>query len=132
MPSEDSKILEFNQYQNPGKTLFIIYGYLQCLIKKADGCKNHPESSPTTKVTVHIPSDLSMFTISLFKKIENKHNIYRGKDRIERFFESLRQHAMNIINFKKKKLNLLTNSSRNHMKMQKSVIPVKKNWEINM
>ena len=121
MPSEDSKILGFNQYQNPGKTLFIIYGYLQCLIKKADGCKNDPESSPTAKVTVHIPSDLSMFTISLFKKIENNHNIYRGKDCIERF-------AMNIINFKKKKMNLLTNSSRNHMKMQKSVIPVKKNF----
>ena len=33
MPSEDTKILEFNQYQNFDKAPFIIYADLECLIQ---------------------------------------------------------------------------------------------------
>ena len=43
MPTEDTKILEFNQYQKSDKAPFIIYADLECLIKKIDGCKNNPE-----------------------------------------------------------------------------------------
>ena len=39
MPSEDTKVLEFNQYQKSDKTLFVIHADLECLIKKIDGCK---------------------------------------------------------------------------------------------
>ena len=46
--------------------------------------------------------------------------------------EILREHAMKIINFKKKKMKLLTKSSRNHIKMKISVIFVKKNLKINI
>ena len=34
MPSEDSKALEFKQYQKFDKASFIIYADLQCLIEK--------------------------------------------------------------------------------------------------
>ena len=44
-----------------------------------------------------------MSTISSFKSIEKKHDIYRGKDYLKNFCESLREDAMKIINFKKKK-----------------------------
>ena len=50
MPSEETKILEFNQYQNSNKAPFIIHGDLECLREKIDGCKNNPENSYTTKV----------------------------------------------------------------------------------
>ena len=70
MPSEDTKILEFNQYQKSGKTPFIIYADLECVIEKIDGCKNNPENSSTAKASEHIPSVSSMSTISLFKSIE--------------------------------------------------------------
>ena len=42
-----------------------------------------------------------MSTIPSFKNIENKHDVYRGKDCMKKFRESLREHAMNIINLKK-------------------------------
>ena len=42
-------------------------------------------------------------TISSFRSIENKHDIYRGKDCLKKFCEFLREHAIKIINFKKKK-----------------------------
>ena len=43
-----------------------------------------------------------------FKNIENKHDVHNRKDCMKKFGESLREHAMKIINFKKKKINLLT------------------------
>ena len=44
-----------------------------------------------------------MPTILSFKSIENKHDVYRGKDRKKKFRKCLREHAMKIINLKKKK-----------------------------
>ena len=38
----------------------------------------------------------------------NNHEVYRGKDCMKKFCEFLREHAMKIINFKKKKMKLLT------------------------
>ena len=43
-----------------------------------------------------------MSTISSFKNIENNHDVYRGKDYVKKFCESLREHVMKILNFKKK------------------------------
>ena len=102
MPSEGTKILEFNQYQKSDKATFIIYADLECLIEKTDRYKNNPQNSFTTKASQHIPSGSSMSTISSFKSIENKHDVYRGKDCMKKFYEYLREHAMKMINFKKK------------------------------
>ena len=41
-----------------------------------------------------------MSTASSIKNIENKHDVYRGKDYIKTFSEPLRECAMKIINFK--------------------------------
>ena len=49
-----------------------------------------------------------MSTILSFKNIENKHDVYRGKYCMKKFCESIREHAMKTINFKKKKMKLLT------------------------
>ena len=78
MPSEETRILELNQYQKSEKTPFIIYADLECIIEKIDGCKNNPGNSFTTKISEHIPSGFSMSTISSFRSIENEHDIYRG------------------------------------------------------
>ena len=42
MPSEGTKILEFNEYQKSDKASFIIYADLECIIEKIDACKNNP------------------------------------------------------------------------------------------
>ena len=73
-----------------------------------------------------------MSTISPFRSTENKHDVYRGKICMKKFHKSLREHAIEIIHFKKKKMKLLTNSSTNQVKMQKFIIFVKKRLKINM
>ena len=115
MFSKDTKILEYNQYQKSDKAPLLFMHYLciiiydlECIIEKIAGCKNNPENSSTTKLREHIPSGLSMSTISSFKSIENKHGAYKAKDCMKKCWESLREHAMKTINFKKKKMKLFT------------------------
>ena len=47
IPFEDTKILEFDQYQKSNKALFIAYTDFECIIEKNNGCKNNPENSST-------------------------------------------------------------------------------------
>ena len=89
MPSEDTKILEFNQYQKSDKAPFIIYVDLEYIIEKIDRCKNNPENSSTTKVSEHISSGFSMSTLFSFRSIGNKHDVCRIKDCMKRFCEYL-------------------------------------------
>ena len=53
-----------------------------------------------------------MCTILSFKRIKNNCHAYRGKDCMKKFCEFLREHAMKIINFKKKKMKLLINEQQ--------------------
>ena len=83
MPSENTKILGFNQCQKSDNAPFIIYADLKCLIEKIDWCKNNPENSFTTKVDKHLPSGFPKSTILSFKNIANKHDVYRVKDHMK-------------------------------------------------
>ena len=77
MPSEDTKLLEFNQYQKSDEVPFIIYADLESLTEKIDWCKNNPENSFTTKVAEHNSSVFLLSTILSFKSIEN--NVFQNK-----------------------------------------------------
>ena len=96
MPSEDSKILKFNQYQKSENAPFVIYAHLEEIFEY----KNIPENSFTTKAGKHISLIFPMSAISSLKSIENKHDVYTGKDSMKKFCESLKEHAMKVINFK--------------------------------
>ena len=50
MLSEDTQILEFNQYKKFDKAPFIIYADLECIIEKTDRYKNNPERSATCAI----------------------------------------------------------------------------------
>ena len=86
IPSEDTKILEFSQFQKSYKALFTIHADLECIIEKI----GNPLNLSTIKVSKHIRSSFSMSAISSFRSIENKHDIYRGKDRMKKFCEFLK------------------------------------------
>ena len=64
MPSEDTINIKIYQYQKSDQVQFIIYADLEYLIEVK-----------TTKVSKHVPSVFSMFSISSFKNIENNHHV---------------------------------------------------------
>ena len=108
---------------------FVIYADLECIIEKIDGCKSNPENSSKTKVNKHIPSGFLISSISSFKSI-NKCDIYRGKYCMRKFCEFLREDAMKMINFRKKKIKLLTREQHEFYENAKSVIFLKRNLKI--
>ena len=70
------------------------------------------KNSSRTNVSKHIPSVFSISTISVFQSVENKHDVWimvkilsdkEDKTCKRKFCEFLREHAMKILNFKKKK-----------------------------
>ena len=85
MPYEDTKILEFHQYQKSDKTPFVIYVDLECLIENINGIKNNLENSFATRISEHIPPGFSISTISSFQSIENELDVYRVKDCMKKF-----------------------------------------------
>ena len=74
------------------------------MTEKIDVCQNNHESSSTTKVNEHIPWGFPIWIISPFRSIENRYDVYRGKDCKKKFCESLRERAVKIIDFDKMKL----------------------------
>ena len=108
MQTEKNKILKFNPYMKSDRMPYIIYADLEPLIRKIDRCENNPENSWTTKIDGHIPCGYSISTICGFDHIENRHILYRGKDCMRTFYDSLKENAKNIIDFEKKKMLSLT------------------------
>ena len=107
IPSEDTKIIELNQYQKSDNAPFIIYVDLECITEEIDECKNNPENSSTSKVSEHIPFfECLQYLLLEAQKISMI--CQRNKDCMTKFYKFLREHAMEIIHFKKKKMSLLT------------------------
>ena len=99
---ENNKILKHNHGEKSIKAPSIIYGDLQCLLKKMHSCQNNPEKSYTEK-TLHKASGYSIFTNCSFDSTKNKLDCYRGKDYMERFCKGLRKHATEITDYEKKR-----------------------------
>ena len=73
-----------------------------------------------------------MSTISSFKNIESKPDVYRVKDSMKIFSESLRKYAMKIINSKQKTMKLLTKKLQESYENAKMCYICKKNLKIIM
>ena len=86
MPSKDTKILEFNEYWKSDNTPPIIYADLKSLIKTLNWFKNNFVKPSPAKAGGRTYS-ISM--IKTFDGIENKHDVFRGKDCKKKFCESL-------------------------------------------
>ena len=99
--------------------------------KKIDGYKKNPEKSSATKVGEHIPSGFVVSKMLIFKSIY----VFRGKDCMKKFCESLGKHVTKMIYFEKKKKVWTAEimNSRKYVKKQKFVIIyVKKKLKIKM
>ena len=72
IPSEHTKILEFNQHQKSDKKPSTIDADLAPFVKKVDRFKNNPEKSFITKLGEHIPCEYSMYLIWRFDGKENR------------------------------------------------------------
>ena len=57
----------------------------------------------TENKAMHKPSGYSLVTCCSFDKSKNKRSCYRGEDRMKIFCKNLKEQAMKIINYERKK-----------------------------
>ena len=103
MPDEDNKILKYIFGEKSLKVPFIIYADLECLLKKINTCQNNPEKSYTEKKAEHIPSGYSILACCSFDKSKNERKYYRVADCMIMFCKVLKEQAIKVINYDKKK-----------------------------
>ena len=103
MPKEDNKILKYNHGEKSMKVPFIIYADLESLLEKMNTCHNNPKKSSTTKINKHTPSGYSLFMHCSFYTTKNKLDYFRGKNCMKNLCLDLREHAIKIINYEKKR-----------------------------
>ena len=118
MPNEDNIILKYNHGEKSLQVPFIMYADLECLVEKIDTCQNNNDNSYTEKKATHTPSGYSLVTCCSFDESKNEVSYYRGKDCIEMFTKKIREQAMKIINYEKKKEIILTNKEKESYEKQ--------------
>ena len=109
MPNEDNKFLKYNHGEKLLQVPFIMYADLECFVEKIDTCQNNNDNSYTEKKAKNTPSGHSLVTCCSFDESKNKVSDHRGKDCIEMFTKKIREQAVKIINYEKKKEIMLTN-----------------------
>ena len=87
MPSPNNNLIKYNQGDKSLKLPFIIYADLECILKKIE---------------------YSIYTSCSCDKSNNKLSCYRGEDCMRRFCKDLKDHAIKIIDCKKKDMIPLT------------------------
>ena len=127
MPTKDNNIIKYNHGEKYMKLPFLIYADLECLLEKMSTCQNNPNKSSTTKINKHTPSGYSIFTSCSLDESKNEINYYRGDDCMKKFCKDLKEHAMKIINYEKKKMVPLTTKEEICYNKQKICYICKKN-----
>ena len=73
---------------------------------------NDPEKSDTGKEAEHIPLGYSILKWCSFDKSKNERKYYRGEDSMIMFCKDLKEQAMKIMNYDKKKIIPLTDKEK--------------------
>ena len=68
---------------------------------------------------MHEPCGYALSLICSFNSKENKHNFYRGRDCIKRFYSDLKELGTKIVNYKQKEMTRLTDSENKYYEEKK-------------
>ena len=118
MSDEDDKILKYVSGEKSLNVPFVIYAYLECLLKKINTCQNNPKNSYTEKKAVHRPSGYSLVTCCLFDKSLNEQKYYGREDCMKIFCKDLKDQTMKVINYENKEMISLTNEEEESFENQ--------------
>ena len=112
MPKEDNKMLKYNHGKKSMKVAFIIFADVESMLEKMSTCHNNPKKSSTTKISKYTASGYLLFTQCSFDATKNKLDYYRGKNCMKNFCLDLREHAKKMINYEKKRNDILNKKRR--------------------
>ena len=96
--------LKSNHGEKSLKVPFTIYADLERLLIKQQSCQNNPNKSYTERQAIHEPCGYALSLICSFDKTKNKHNFYRKRDYIKRFFSDLKELGTKTVNYEEKEI----------------------------
>ena len=126
MPNEDNEILKYNYGEKSIKAPAIIYADLECLLEKNAFMSKYSWKILHGEKIKHTPSAYSLFTNCSFDVTKNKLDCYKCEDCMGKFCKDLREHAIKIINYEKKKP--LTNEKNEYYEKEKVCYICKKKY----
>ena len=102
MPDEDNKILKYNHGEKSLKAPFMIYADLECLLEKMDSCKiilKHLTQRKKLSICL-----LAVHCLQIVHLMRQKISLIIIEAKIVwKFCKGLREHAMRILSYEKKK-----------------------------
>ena len=101
MLDKDNNILKYNSGEKYVSVPFILYVYMECLLKNISTCRNDPNKSSTIKINEHTPSGYSLLTYCSFENTKNRLNYYSGHDCMTMLCKDLKEQAKRVIYYKK-------------------------------
>ena len=112
MLNEYSKTFEYSNGEKSLKVPFVIYLDLESLLRKMGSCQNNPKKSYTDRKDKHKPSGFVWYLTCSFDSTKKKHGYFRGKECIEMLCETLKELAMEVINYEEKEMIPLTDKEK--------------------
>ena len=120
MPTEDKNILKYNHREKSLKVANIIYLDTESLLIKIQPQQNNnPQESYTKRNAIHEICGYSLNLVRSYDSNKNIYSFYRGTDCAKKLCKDLKDQAMEIINFKEKKMIPLTDSEIKHYEKRK-------------
>ena len=89
------------------------------MLEKISTCHNNHKKSSTTKLNKHTPSGYSLFTHCSFDTTKNKFDYYGSKHCTKNFCLDLREYAIKIISYEKRRNDTLNKKRRENYNKQK-------------
>ena len=101
MPAKDKNILKYNQGEKSLKVSNIFYLDLESLLIKTQSSQSNREESYTERKAIQEAHGYSLDLLRSYDK--NTNSFYRGTDCTKKLCKDLKDKAMEVINFEKKK-----------------------------
>lgn len=95
MPSEQSKYIQFKNFQHVLKVPFTVYADFECLTLKTDSCSPNPDFSSTTIYQKHMPFSFCYY-VCYDGGFYKPPVVYRGEDAPKVFVENIKNEALEI------------------------------------
>ena len=120
MPTEDKNILKYNHREKSLKVANIIYLDTESLLIKIQPQQNNnPQESYTKRTAIHKIYGYSLNLVRSYDSNKNIYSFYRGTDCAKKLCKDLKNQAMEIINFKEKKIIPLTDDETKYYEKRK-------------
>lgn len=89
MPNEKNDKMRFSRFDKQLPVPFVVYADFECLLQRIDNCSPNPDHSYSQTLQKHDPCAFAYVVVDNNRKVVVSHELYRGEDCVEKFFDCM-------------------------------------------